>query len=530
MRTVTFADEVAALTRAIDLADGRLSDAPITAARQTLERIGMRSRLAPDRTVVALMGATGSGKSSLFNALVGEDLARTAATRPTTRRPFAATWGEGATELLDWLEVPERVLRPDDGSGLVLLDLPDIDSTEVEHREIARRMAEVVDVLVWVLDPQKYADAVVHQQYLQPMAAHAEVTMVVLNQADRVSEAEVASILRDLRHLLAADGMDDVETRAVSALTGDGVADLRTRVHAIAASKKARLARARADLIRSAQHLDAAAGGAAAGEITAQHHTRLLEAAFRAAGIPAVAAAVRGSHIRQARAHVGWPPIRWVARFRPDPLRRLHLDRAVGDPALARTSLPGPTPVQEAAVRASAHALVSGATREMPDMWRSAILQEVEGRIPAVVSALDTAVAGVDYERDRLPWWWRVMGVLQILLVVAAVVGGAWLAGLQVLDYLMMPVPITPMLGEVPWPTVLIAGGLGLGALLALLSMGAARLGGSRRAGRVAHRLREAVARTIERKLVGPLRTELTDYQYFRESLATVLQSKRRLE
>ena len=100
----------------------------------------------------------------------------------------------------------------------------------------------------------------------------------------------------------------------------------------------------------------------------------------------------------------------------------------------------------------------------------------------------------------------------------------------QDLDYLMMPVPVTPMLGEVPWPTVLIAGGLGLGALLALLSMGAARLGGSRRAGRVAHRLREAVARTIERKLVGPLRTELTDYQYFRESLATVLQSKRRLE
>ncbi len=363
MKQATLADEAAALTRAIDLADGRLSDGPITAARQTLQKIGVRSELAPDRTVVALMGATGSGKSSLFNALVGEQLARTAATRPTTRRPLAASWGEGASELLDWLDVPERTLRPDDGSGLVLLDLPDIDSTELDHREIAHRMAEVVDVLVWVLDPQKYADAVVHQQYLQPMAAHAEVTMVVLNQADRVSEAEVASIMRDLRRLLAADGMESVEMHAVSALTGAGVDDLRTRVHAIAASKKARLARAHADLVRAARHLDAAAGGAAAGEITAQNHTRLLEASFRAAGIPAVAAAVRGSHIRRARASVGWPPIRWVARFRPDPLRRLHLDRAVSTPALARTSLPGPTPVQEAAVRANAHALVAGATR-----------------------------------------------------------------------------------------------------------------------------------------------------------------------
>ncbi|MGM0384988.1 MAG: LapA family protein, partial [Actinomycetota bacterium] len=198
-----------------------------------------------------------------------------------------------------------------------------------------------------------------------------------------------------------------------------------------------------------------------------------------------------------------------------------------------RTSA-GPTPVQEAAVRASAHALVSGATRELPDMWRSAILQEVEGRIPAVVSALDTAVAGVDYERDRKPWWWRVVGVLQVLLIVAAVVGSVWLGGLHVMDYLRMPPPITPMLWELPWPSALIVGGLGIGALLAVLSMVFARIGASRRAGRVARRLREAVARTTERQLVGPLRTELTDYEYFRESLASVLQSvpqsKRRFE
>lgn len=530
MKEATFADELAALTRAIDLADGRLSDGPIIAARQTLEKIGARSELAPDRTVVALMGATGSGKSSLFNAIVGEPLARTAATRPTTRRAFAASWGEGTAELLDWLDVPERALRPDDGSGLVLLDLPDIDSTEVDHREIAHRMAEVVDVLVWVLDPQKYADAVVHQQYLQPMAAHAEVTMVVLNQADRVSEAEVASIMRDLRRLLAMDGMHAVELRAVSALTGDGVDDLRARVHAIAASKKARLARARADLVRAAQHLEAAAQGAEAGTITPQSHSRLLDAGFRAAGIPAVTAAVRGSHIRQARASVGWPPLRWVARFRPDPLKRLHLDRAIANPSLARTSLPGPTPVQEAAVRASAHALVSGATKELPDMWRSAILREVEARIPSVVSALDSAVAGVDYERERKPWWWTAMGFLQILLILAAVVGGVWLGGLYLMDYLRMPAPITPMLGEIPWPSALIVGGLGIGALLAVLSMVAARIGASRKAGRVARRLREAVAHTIERQLIGPLRTELGDYEYFRESLSSVLQSKRRLE
>lgn len=525
MKASTLAEEVAALTRAVDLADGRLADAPLTAAREMLEKTGARSLLAPDRTVVALLGATGSGKSSLFNALVGEPLARTAATRPTTRRPLAASWGEGASELLDWMQVPDRATRPDDGSGLVLIDLPDIDSTELDHREIARRMSEVVDVLVWVLDPQKYADAVVHHEYLRPLATHADVTMVVLNQADRVSRTEVDSILQDLRRILRADGMQGVEAVAVSARTGEGVPELRTRIQQVAASKRARVARAHDDLRRAALHLREAADGAAApaGGITSDAHGRLLEAAYRAAGIPAVAQAVRGSHIRRARAHVGWPPVRWLARFRPDPLRRLHLDRTISDPALARTSLPGPTPVQEAAVRSSAHALVSGATHDLPDMWRSGILQEVEARVPAVVASLDTAVAAVDYERESRPRWWLVVGTLQVLLIAAAIAGAVWLTGLYVMDYLKLPPPTTPMLWEIPWPSALIVSGLVLGAVLALLSMVLARVGGTRKARRVSRRLREAVARTIDRQLVAPLRTEIEDYEYFRAALATIL-------
>ena len=62
-----------------------------------------------DHTVVALAGATGSGKSSLFNALVGADVATIGARRPTTSLPTAAIWGDAdASELLDWLAVDTR--------------------------------------------------------------------------------------------------------------------------------------------------------------------------------------------------------------------------------------------------------------------------------------------------------------------------------------------------------------------------------------------------------------------------------------
>ena len=45
----------------------------------------------------------------------------------------------------------------------------------------------LADLMIWVLDPQKYADAAVHRRYLVPLAGHSEVIAVVLNQADRLT-------------------------------------------------------------------------------------------------------------------------------------------------------------------------------------------------------------------------------------------------------------------------------------------------------------------------------------------------------
>ncbi len=85
---------------------------------------------------------------------------------------------------LDWLEVNRRhgVTPPagtDGLDGLVLLDLPDHDSTELSHRLEVDRLVQLVDVLVWVVDPQKYADAALHDRYLKPLAGYADVMIVV---------------------------------------------------------------------------------------------------------------------------------------------------------------------------------------------------------------------------------------------------------------------------------------------------------------------------------------------------------------
>ncbi|WP_127127743.1 GTPase [Georgenia sp. SYP-B2076] len=522
----TLPDDLAQLRRAVVLAEHHLPAPVVESAHALLLRADQRQNLPAGRTVVALLGATGSGKSSLFNALVGREVARVAATRPTTSRPLAAVWGEDdAADLLDWLGVPERTYGGETPGGLVLVDLPDIDSTAVRHREVAARMAGRVDVLVWVLDPQKYADAVVHRDYLRPMAAHADVTVVVLNQVDTLSPAERDGVLADLTGLLERDGLDGALVLAASAREGTGLPELRARLTEVAENTRTAQLRLAADVRTCAAALAAAAETDPAapeppttvGEGPA---ARLTTAAARAAGVDAVRDAVRGSYIRAARRRVGWPPVRWLARLRPDPLRRLHLDAPTDDARLVRTSLPGPTPVQEAAVRSAAHALAAAGTTHLPGPWRADVLEDVGARIPSLVDSLDQQIAGTELEQDRRPAWWRVFGAAQWLFVLAALVGGAWLGVLAVMAYLRLPELVTPMAGPVPWPTVLLAGGLAVGLVLALLGGLAARAGARRRARRVEHRLRAVVAASVREQVVDPLESQLAAFARFHAALA----------
>ena len=232
---------LSALNEARELAAGALPDDVLDGVLQVLDRASSRRSLSADHTVVGFFGATGSGKSSLFNAVSGEEIATAAVRRPTTSEPLAGIWGaEGSEELLDWLEVRNRHHATpvpgfaDEGTGLILLDLPDFDSTRAANREIVERMVGLVDVLVWVLDPQKYADAAVHNDFLTPLASHGAVTLVVLNQIDRLPERDVPPVLESLKAILARDGLGKVQVIGASAVVGTGVDKVRAAIRQVA--------------------------------------------------------------------------------------------------------------------------------------------------------------------------------------------------------------------------------------------------------------------------------------------------------
>ena len=230
----------------------------LTEAEAVLRRSGERMRMSASHTVVALAGGTGSGKSSLFNALAGANFSPAGVTRPTTKHSHACVWGmEGAAPLLDWLGVQRRhryarASALDEGeaslTGMLLLDLPDHDSVVTGSAALVDRLVKMADMLVWVLDPLKYADASVHRRYLVPLAGHASVTTVVLNQVDTLSPDQAADCQADLRRLLDAEGLTEINVLVTSATAGTGLDEVCRELAGAVAARQAVTERISADV------------------------------------------------------------------------------------------------------------------------------------------------------------------------------------------------------------------------------------------------------------------------------------------
>ncbi|MEW2065488.1 GTPase [Streptomyces sp. NPDC007346] len=398
-----------ALRELVGLSRARLDRDVLAEAGRVLDEAAARQRLSSRHTVVAIAGATGSGKSTLFNALAGAQISDTGLRRPTTSQPIACSWTDGAAGLLDRLAIPGRLRRrPHPGpaafdealQGLVLVDLPDHDSAATDHRHQVDRVLALVDAVIWVVDPEKYADAALHERYLRPLAGHAEVTFVVLNQIDRLPGEAADLVLDDLRRLLDEDGMAVGEhgepgatVMPLSALTGDGVPELREMVGRFVQDRTAATRRLSADVDAAAARLRpvyVAEGRPGLGERAREEFTdRLAEAV----GAAAAGQAAEREWRRNAGRACGTPWLRlwrwYESRGLPGSLDRMGQALAPPEEELtARQRV-------EQAVRIVADAAADG----LPAPWAQAVREAAFNGAKGLSEALDElatkAAAGV---------------------------------------------------------------------------------------------------------------------------------------
>lgn len=513
-RCAALGDAIAVARRHLGGRDGGLLDEATAVVDRSRERLGMGTH----HTVVVLAGPTGAGKSTLYNWLCGAELSQTGVRRPTTGETHGCSWGE-AGALLDWLRIRRRheVAEADERlDGLVLLDLPDFDSTVAAHRDEVDRLVELADLFVWVVDPQKYADESFHHNYVAPLAAYGHLMRFVLTKRDLLGEDEARSCAADLRRRLVDDGIEAPEVLPVSVTSGLGLEDVIGEIRAVVAERAAMIARVEADLAAAARRLDPGEEAAdrragrderGPGALPERAAADLVAAVAEAVGVDAAAEVAAAQYRREANLATGWPPTRWIRRWRRAPI--------------AAMSKPSASSVAEAKVDQALRAAADAASVGIDDAWRGSIRERCVGRRAELLASLE-GVLGQSARVGARPAWWAAGAAVQGVALVCAAVGLVWLliaavgGGFLHLD----TDPLLPMWRGAPIPTWLLAAGVALGLATAAVCAGVARAAGGGRRRRALALMRERVAGVVVSDIVAPLDAMAADRRELRRLLA----------
>jgi GTP-binding protein EngB required for normal cell division len=509
-------------------------------SERLVARAGERLRLSASHTVAVLAGGTGSGKSSLFNQLAGANFSAVGVTRPFTKEPHACVWGmNGAGPLLDWLEIPphNRYARSsalDEGerslSGLVLVDLPDHDSVAAQSSGETSRLVGLADLMVWVLDPQKYADASIHGRYLTPLASHSAVTAVVLNQKDLLAEGQAEECLSDLRRLLDSEGLLETPVLLTSARTSAGLDDLRKVLAEAVIARRAATDRIAADVDAVAERflqyagdgVDILSDGEAQGlaENPPESLELLAESFSRAAGIASVGQALQSARELRAVDHVGWP-VSWVVdrAVGRDPARKLRLGDLWGE---LRGMSAGPAGAQQGEVDNALTQFGDQAGSGLPKPWGQTVRAAARSRAAEIPTALGAAIKESLPGENSVRPWWRIAAAGQGLLLGAAVAGLAWIGAILAFGVFHAVPHAAAIFADtalLPWVAIMIVAILFLGWLTATGCMSLVVSSAARERSVAEAQMRSRMTDVAEQMVLVPIRQEVAELRRFREAL-----------
>ena len=174
--------------------------------------------------LVALVGSTGAGKSTLVNSIVGAQVSATGIRRPTTNSPVLACHPDEADWFAENVFLPTvprvrqeglarsgrdglLVLAASEGmpKGVALLDTPDIDSVVQAHREFAHQFLDASDLWLFMTTASRYADAAVWEllEYAKERGAALGIVL------SRVPPSGGAELIKHFGAMLAANGLGE---------------------------------------------------------------------------------------------------------------------------------------------------------------------------------------------------------------------------------------------------------------------------------------------------------------------------------
>ncbi|MBN1828265.1 MAG: 50S ribosome-binding GTPase [Deltaproteobacteria bacterium] len=190
---------------------------PLLAENLLAKAAAYAHRIKRSYLVIIFAGGTGTGKSTLFNALCGTVLSAAGSARPTTSAPVVYAHRIAGFIETRPFDIPAvftpAILATNDTSNrenggwsvieherqdfrhLALIDTPDVDSLVKHHKSITEKLALMADAVVFVTSQEKYADAE-PLNYLANIAAEKIPWYVLFNKTDpRANSTDCEAIL-----------------------------------------------------------------------------------------------------------------------------------------------------------------------------------------------------------------------------------------------------------------------------------------------------------------------------------------------
>jgi hypothetical protein len=415
----------------------------------------------------------------------------------------------------------------------VLLDLPDHDSVMGHATNLVDQLVGLSDLIVWVLDPQKYADAAVHRRFLVPLAGHSEVIAVVLNQADVLSAGQIEDCVHDLRRLLDSEGLPDVQILVTSAKSGAGIEELRKLLIEAVTARKAATARISADVDKVVAKFEPygatqpalEAGPPGSAELDHNHlppgTAAELAAEFAtAAGVSAIGDALRSARELRAMDYIGWP-VSWLAErlTSPDPVRKVRLGKLWDE---LRGVQAGPSGAQQAEIDNALTKVADESVPPLPPPWSRTVRAAVRSRSADVPARIGEEIGAALPAGAAVDRWWRLIGVAQGLLLGCVLVGIVWLASLITLGLAHVGSGIPALFSDpwlLPWATVMVVVGMVGGWLIARICTRAVSQAAERETEDLVGDIRRRLTAVAGDLVLAPAESELDELERFRTEL-----------
>ena len=185
-------------------ASSLLSESTIQDYREQARDILEKSRHTGSSIVIGLIGGTGVGKSTLINALAGEEVSRASDRRPFTDR--AVIYRHRDQDLSfekrdDLFKHPDATHVIESIKDIVIIDMPDFDSYHQANVRTVMELMPALDMVLWVVSPEKYADASFFD-FVKRCHAHQSNFSFVFNKSDQLIDEDSTDRYSKLKEAL----------------------------------------------------------------------------------------------------------------------------------------------------------------------------------------------------------------------------------------------------------------------------------------------------------------------------------------